>query len=225
MAVFFRSSIGQKLIMSISGLFLIIFLIVHLTVNSFLVFDCSGELFNRGAHFMVTNPVIKIVEPVLFIGLIIHFLYAIILTLQNQFARPVKYKKVKPQKEVKWASQNMFVLGGLVFLFLAIHLTNFYFKMRFGHIGTVTYDGVEMEDAFTLVVNLFGVWWYSLIYIAGAIFLGLHLYHAFWSAFQTIGLSNNKWRKRLEVIGTLYAILIAAGFAFIALFFLIQTCV
>lgn len=225
MAGFFRSSIGQKLLMSITGLFLIIFLLVHLTVNSFLVFDCTGELFNKGAHFMVTNPIIRIVEPVLFIGFIVHIIYAIILTLQNQFARPVNYNKYNPKKEVKWASRNMFVLGGLVLIFLVIHIANFYVKMRFGHIETVTYDGVEMENAYNLVAALLGIWWYNLIYVAGAIFLGLHLHHAFWSAFQTIGWSNTKWRKRLEIVGDIYAIFVGAGFAFIALYFLIQTCV
>jgi succinate dehydrogenase cytochrome b subunit len=227
MARFFRSSIGQKLIMSLSGIFLIVFLVVHLTVNLFLVFDCSGELFNKAAHFMATNPIIRIVEPVLFIGFIIHIIYASILTLQNQAARPVGYKKVDAGKSSKWVSRNMYILGGLVFIFLAIHLANFYYKMRFGSMEDmmVNYDGVPMEDAFFLVSTLLGTWWYSLLYVAGAIFLGLHLHHAFWSALQTLGWSNIKWRKRLEVIGDIYAVIIAAGFAFIALFFLVKTCI
>jgi succinate dehydrogenase cytochrome b subunit len=227
MAGFFKSSIGQKLFMSITGLFLIIFLLVHLTVNSFLVFDCTGELFNKGAHFMVTNPIIRIVEPVLFLGFILHIIYASILTLQNQSARPVGYKKVDAGKSSKWVSRNMYVLGGFVFIFLAIHIANFYYKMRFGCMEDmmVEYDGVEMENAFLLVSALLSQWWYSILYVAGAIFLGLHLHHAFWSAFQTIGLSNDKWRKRLEVIGDIYAVIIALGFAFIAIFFLIKTCI
>ena len=89
----------------------------------------------------------------------------------------------------------------------------------------IDYDGVEMENAFLLVSTLLSQWWYSILYVAGAIFLGLHLHHAFWSAFQTLGWSNKPWRKRIEVIGDMYSLIIAVGFAFIAIFFLIKTCI
>ncbi|MCK4663737.1 MAG: succinate dehydrogenase cytochrome b subunit [Bacteroidales bacterium] len=224
--MFLRSSIGQKLLMSITGLFLILFLMIHLIVNLFLVFDNTGELFNKAAHFMATNPVIRIIEPVLFIGFIIHIIYASLLTLKNQFTRPQKYKVINRSMSSTWSSRNMYILGGLVLTFLVIHIINFYYKIRFGgmHDMMITYDGIEMENAYFLVAGLLGYWWYTLIYVAGAVFLGLHLHHAFWSAFQTIGWSNIIWRKRLEIIGDIYAIIVPGGFAFIALFFLFKTC-
>ena len=218
MSGFLQSSIGQKLIMSLSGLFLIVFLLVHLAVNMLLVFDSSGELFNQGAHFMATNPMIKIVEPVLAIGFLVHIIYAAILTLQNQRARPGGYQKFDQSNSSKWASRNMFVLGGFVFGFLALHIANFYMKIKFGDPGIVTVDGVEMHNAHAVVVSYLSQWWYSALYVVWAVFLGLHLHHAFWSAFQTIGLSNQLWRTRLQTVSNIYAIVVAGGFAFIAIY-------
>jgi len=216
---FLKSSIGQKFLMSLTGLFLIVFLCVHLLMNLLLLFDNSGMLYNEGAHFMATNPLIRVVEPVLAIGFLLHIIYASILTLQNQKARPVRYAVVNQSESSKWASRNMFVLGGLVFVFIVLHLSNFYFTMKFGDMPKVA--GTEIDDAYTLVSSLFGMWWYSAIYVIGAILLGLHLHHAFWSAFQTLGLSNELWRKRLEVVGLAYTIIVAGGFAIIPLKFLL----
>jgi len=221
MANFFKSSIGQKFLMSITGLFLIVFLCVHLLMNLLLLFDSSGNLYNEGAHFMATNPLIRIVEPVLALGFILHIVYATILTLQNQSARPVAYEVSYNNAKTTWASRNMWILGGLVFCFLIIHILDFFWKMKFGNVASVNIKGVEMEDAFALVSGKFKtLWWLDLIYVVGAIFLGLHLHHAFWSAFQTLGLNNAKWRKRLEVIGDVYTYFVAGCFAIIPLYFL-----
>jgi succinate dehydrogenase / fumarate reductase cytochrome b subunit len=217
MSNFLNSSIGKKFLMSLSGLFLITFLLVHLTVNSMILFDSSGELFNRAAHFMGTNPVIKIVEPVLAIGFILHIIYAGILTLQNQRARPVGYKKQLLGHSSTWASRNMFILGAVVLTFLVIHIANFFWKMKFtGHELLEQGATGGMENAYLLVTTLFIDWWWiDVIYVLGAIALGFHLSHSFWSAFQTLGLSNNKWRKRLDILGLAYTILVAGGFALI----------
>ncbi len=216
---FFKSSIGQKFLMSVTGLFLIVFLCVHLIMNLLLLFDSTGTLYNEGAHFMGTNPLIRVVEPILALGFVLHIVYASVLTLKNQKARPVRYAVVNQSESSKWASRNMFVLGGLVFVFIVLHLTNFYVKMKFGEMPKAA--GTEIDDAYTLVSNLFGIWWYSIIYVIGAILLGLHLHHAFWSAFQTLGLSNELWRKRLDVVGLVYTLVIAGGFAIIPLKFLL----
>ncbi|MCF8374702.1 MAG: succinate dehydrogenase cytochrome b subunit [Bacteroidales bacterium] len=222
MSSIFSASIGKKLIMSISGLFLIVFLLVHLGIN--LLMLVSADAYNAGAHFMATNPAIKIMEPLLALGFVIHILYATILTLQNQKARPENYSTVNQSESSTWPSRNMYVLGGLVLTFLVIHIINFYWKIKVlgGHdIPSVIVDGVEMHDTYWLVAGLFKFWWFDVIYVIGAIFLGLHLSHAFWSAFQTLGLSNIVWRKRLHVIGQIYTYLIAIGFAIIPIYFLI----
>ena len=212
--------------MSITGLFLIVFLAVHLTANLFLL--AGSDAFNTASHFMGTNPLIQVMQPVLALGFILHIIYASILTLQNRDARPVSYNKFEQGHSSKWASRNMYVLGFMVMVFLIIHLINFFWKIKFAGsdlLKEVEVDGVMMENAYALVSGLFvdpqlGLV-YSLLYILGAIALGLHLHHAFWSAFQTMGWSNKVWRRRLEVIGDIYAIVIAAGFSIIPLYFLI----
>ena len=159
MSNFWTSSIGKKVVMSLSGLFLISFLCVHLTLNLFLIFDNSGELFNVGANFMATNPVIKIVEPILALGFIIHIIWASVLTLQNQKARPVKYNQRNQSQNATWASRNMYILGAMVLIFLVIHLYNFWWNIKFPSLGTplteAVVGGVEMEDTYALVAGLF----------------------------------------------------------------------
>lgn len=224
MASFLNSSIGKKFLMSLSGLFLISFLLVHLIVNSMILFDPSGALFNSAAHFMGTNPVIRVVEPVLAIGFILHIIYASILTLKNQWARPVGYDKRTVANSSTWASRNMFILGSLVFIFLVIHIANFFWKIKFT--GSELLDNGAsggVENTYNLVTSLFIQWWWiDAIYVIGAVVLGLHLTHAFWAAFQTLGLSDNRWRKRLNVLGWAYTIIVAGGFAVIPLWVLIS---
>lgn len=222
MSNFINSSIGKKLIMSISGLFLIMFLLVHLTANLFLL--GGSDAFNLSAHFMDTNPLIQIMQPVLALGFFIHILYGVIIELQNRASRPVNYAKVNQKDASTWASRNMIWLGLFVFAFLVTHIINFFWVLKFGELETVFVDGEQMENSYALVAGLFmngttGII-YSVAYIIGFIALGLHLHHAFWSAFQTIGWSNIKWRKRLTVIGDIYAIIIAVGFSIIPIYFL-----
>jgi succinate dehydrogenase / fumarate reductase cytochrome b subunit len=219
MASFLNSSIGKKFLMSLSGLFLITFLLVHLVVNSLLLFDKTGALFNSGAHFMGTNPVIRIVEPVLAVGFILHILYAMILTLQNQRARPVGYNRKNSGFSSTWASRNMFILGTLIFVFLVIHIANFFWKIKVSGSELLEQGVVDgVENTYLLVTTFFITWWWiDILYVIGAIALGFHLTHAFWAAFQTLGLSDNRWRKRLVFIGWVYTIIVAGGFAIIPL--------
>jgi len=225
MSKFFKSSIGKKLLMSISGLFLIMFLLVHLTANLFLL--AGPAWFNASAHFMDTNPIIQLMQPVLALGFLVHIIYGIIIELQNRASTPVKYKMVNQKESSKWVSRNMIWLGLFVFAFLAVHIINFFYVMKFGEMGEfTTAHGEHIHDSYALVAGLFtGMGTlsivYSIGYIVGFIALGMHLHHAFWSAFQTIGWSNEIWRKRLSVIGDLFAILIAAGFSTIPIYFMI----
>ena len=235
MSNFFSSSIGEKFIMSITGLFLILFFFFYLTVNSMIVFDDTGALFNQAAHFMATDPLIGVIEPVLAIGLIAHFVFASIITFKNQQKRDInypglgRYKKYDGSAASTWTSRNMYILGALILIFLVIHLINFFWKMKYtGHPLLETPTGLEgdMENAYHLVTTRFIEWkWLVAIYVAGAIALGLHLHHGVWSAFQSLGWSNRKWRRNWNGIGYLLAIVFAVGFAFIPLYVMIQSMV
>ena len=198
MSSFLKSSIGKKLVMSISGLFLMMFLLIHLTVNAMLLIPDGGDTYNAAAHFMATNPLIKIVEPVLGIGFVIHIIWAFILTLENRRARGnVRYASGNATNDVAWASKNMLVLGITILAFLIIHLANFWVKMKLTgdplleHV-TVNIGGVDtqVENAYALVNTAFSYLWIVVIYVIAGIGLALHLSHGFWSAFQTIGMSN-----------------------------------
>jgi len=229
MSGFSSSSIGKKFFMSITGLFLIVFLLVHLLANSMLLF--GPDAFNIASHFMGTNPLIQIMQPVLAIGFILHIIYATVLTLQNRKARPSDYAKVVNAHQSSWSSRNMYILGGMVFLFLVLHIFNFFWKMKISGsplLAEIEIDGEHMENAYALVAGLFNpavsgtmAYIHVAVYALAAIFLGLHLSHGFWSAFQTIGFSNDIWRKRLTRVAYFFAVLIGGGFAIIPIFLML----
>src|SRR5690606_3449676 len=178
----------------------------------------SGELFNQGAEFMATNPLIKIMEPILGLGFVIHIVWSFFLEYQNWKARPVKYAAKNMGASSTWASRNMLVLGLLVLAFLVMHIINFFWIIKFNPEHVETLSNGEYE----LVSSLFkGSVMYGVLYIIGGILLGIHLSHGFWSAFQTLGLSNKNWLTRLQFIGKLYAIIIAVGFSIIPLYFML----
>ena len=212
--------------MSLSGLFLITFLCVHLALNLLLIFDNSGELFNQGAHFMATNPLIKVVEPVLAIGFIIHIIWASVLTLQNQKARPVKYNKRNQSQNATWASRNMFIIGGLVLIFLAIHLYNFWWNIKFPSLsfvemGSVQVNGVEMENTYAMVAGLFKEKHRVLCHLHHRGYLPGTPPHSWILVCIPIHrFSNDLWRKRLEWVAYLFAFIFAVGFSIIPLYFI-----
>ncbi len=217
----FSTSLGRKLIMSITGLFLILFLMVHLGTNLLLLIG-DGELYNKAAHTLATTPLLKAVEIMLALGFIFHIIYATIITLKNRKARPVGYAKSGTNELTTWSSKNMYILGFAILGFLVIHIINFFLKIRYGDVPFISYDNgiTQMHNSYELVSEFFvAYWWYNLIYIASAILLGLHLSHGFWSAFHTIGLNNIKWIKRLNVASCIYAAIVAAGFTIIPLYF------
>lgn len=223
---FLSASIGRKFLMSITGLFLVTFIIVHMSINLLLVFDDTGELFNIAAHFMATNPMIKIMEPVLALGFIIHILWSLIITVQNMRARPVGYSKTSQAINSTWASRNMLILGALILVFLGLHIYDFWWKIKISGsplLEMSTGSTEEMHNTYALVSTLFKQSViYCLIYIAGGILLGLHVTHGFWSAFQTIGLNNDIWRKRLYFLANVIGWIFAIGFSVIPLYFMIK---
>ncbi|MDR3184276.1 MAG: succinate dehydrogenase cytochrome b subunit [Prevotellaceae bacterium] len=212
----FSSSIGKKLVMSLSGMFLMIFLIIHAGANALALF--GREMYNEVCHFMDTNPVIQVMVPVLALGFVIHILYAVWLTWSNLKARGVQAYAVGTKTQASsWAARNMFVLGLIVVGFLALHLYHFWAKMQLQHfIG-----GHASDDPYSLVAALFRQPLYVAIYLIWIGALWLHLRHGFWSALQTIGLNNSKWLARLQTIAMIYASVIALVFAAVPLFFLL----
>jgi succinate dehydrogenase / fumarate reductase cytochrome b subunit len=227
MGGFLSSSIGKKLIMSVTGLFLVTFLLVHLTANLALLL--GDEAFNIVSHFMGTNPIIQVMQPALALGFIFHIIYASILTLQNQKARGSEsYNRTVNSHQSSWASKNMYILGAMILSFLVLHIFNFFWKIKVTGsplLNEVNVDGEMMENAYALVVGLFtdaslGMV-YSAVYALGAIALGFHLTHGFWSAFQTIGMSNDIWRKRWTVLGYMFAFAVGGGFAIIPIFLML----
>ncbi|GAB4285649.1 MAG: succinate dehydrogenase/fumarate reductase cytochrome b subunit [Marinilabiliales bacterium] len=177
------------------------------------------DTYNAAAGFMGSNPLMKILEPILGLGFLIHIIYSIILYFKNQSARPVKYAKQNQKNASTWSSRNMIVLGIAVLAFLIVHLINYFYKIKF----TDLIESGEMDE-YTLVTGIFTTeyWYYIVIYFIGFITLGLHLNHAFQSAFQTLGINNKYWEKRWKVIGSLYALLITVGFSAIPVYFLIK---
>lgn len=212
MSNLFSSSIGKKLVMSLSGLFLIVFLLMHMVLN--LTAFGGAESYNAMCHFMDTNILIQIMVPVLALGFIIHILYAFIVTLNNRGARPVRYKKQDLSKSSEWESRNMFILGLIVIAFLGVHLFDFWAKMQLQHfIG-----GVASENPFELVQLSFTNPVIAIIYLVGVWAVWFHLRHGFWSAFQTVGLNNQIWIKRWKCFANLYAWVIALGYSAVVVF-------
>ena len=219
MANILTSSIGKKLIMSISGLFLIVFLLLHVSINLFSVIDLfTGSygspdgLFKAGCDFM-SLPIVTVMVPVLALGFLIHIFYGCYLTWTNLRSRGgyCRYAVSSKAKTDSWASRNMIVLGIIILGFIAFHLTHFWADMQLKE-----FTGQEMSDPYALLDRTFGVWWVAILYLVWFGAIWFHLTHGFWSAFQTFGWNNMIRLKRLKVIAYIFATLIFLGFATVA---------
>jgi len=203
------------------GLFLISFLFVHLGLNLLVCFPGTEEetfkLFNLAAHFMGTNIIIKVFEVVLFGGFIIHIIYGIILQIKNWMSRPVRYK-IEGWSHTSTFSKFMIHTGIIIFIFLVLHLVDFYFKAKFGEIDVVTINGEEYHNLGALVVEKFRQTGFVIWYVFAFLILGFHLHHAFQSAFQTLGLNHTTYTPLIKAIGTIVSIVITAGYSFIAIY-------
>jgi succinate dehydrogenase / fumarate reductase, cytochrome b subunit len=209
----FTSSIGKKLVVGTTGLFLCSFLVVHCLINSFIFVDIfnpndNGELFNAGAEFMGTNPVIRTMEIVLFLGLIAHIVQALALYFENKKARPVAYASLNANANSKWYSRSMALLGTLILVFLIIHLRHFWYVSRLTDEITSGEETLfnEMKEVFE---NPFIV----LLYVAAQFSLGYHLLHGFQSGFQTLGLNHKKYTPIIQATGKVFSIVIPLLFA------------
>ena len=212
----YKSSIGKKFVQSISGAFLILFLLLHGTINFFSVIDTfTGKfgapdgLFQKGCDFMAL-PIVDIMVPILALGFLVHIGYGIWLTVQNMRARGGIKRYEVPNKGAadSWSSKNMFVLGLVILGLLIFHLTHFWAKMQLQD-----FTGGEAENPYMLLLQTFKSPWILACYILWFVAIFLHLVHGFWSMFQTIGWNNQIWFKRLKVIGVIVAALIFCIFA------------
>ncbi len=213
------SSITKKLIMSVSGLFLIMFLLLHMTINLFSVIDtfkgtygAAEGLFQAGCDFMAL-PIVTIMVPVLAAGFLVHIVYAFILTAGNLRARGgvQRYAGGSKGKAESWAAKNMLLLGVIVLGLVAFHLNHFWADMQLKE-----FQGHHAENPYVLLNATFKSVWMTALYIVWFVALGLHLCHGFWSAFQSLGLSNKIWEKRLTYIGYFFIAVIVLGFATVA---------
>ncbi len=208
--------------MSLTGLFLIIFLVVHLVGNLQLLSSDGGKQFNLYAKFMTTNPLIKFISYGLYAFILLHSIQGILLWLKNRRARGSEryaVQKTRATGTVTGLAKNMGWLGIIIFVFLIIHMYQFWFQMKIDALPYATYDGVSVKNLYAPVKAAFTNMGFVVFYIISMIIIGLHLKHGFQSSFQTLGLNHQKYTPFIKGLGTAYAILIPLGFALIPLIF------
>jgi succinate dehydrogenase / fumarate reductase, cytochrome b subunit len=212
------SSIGRKYVMAITGLFLVIFLMVHCYVNMTVLFTNGEENFNRAAHFMSSNILVRIAEIGLFAGIILHIVQGYALTMMNRKTRSQKYAAAPLAKTSSWYSRSMAVLGTLILLFLIVHLANFWVPSRFGELEEVRYDNVLTHNLYLRMKVVFSSIPIVMLYVAGCISLAWHLLHGFQSAFQTIGWKQKKYAGLIENTGIFFSVFVPLIFALMPVF-------
>jgi len=204
----FTSSVGKKLVMGFTGIFLILFLIVHAGLNACIWAGDNGEMFTKGAHFMGSNWVPRMLELGLFAGLILHIVQGLMLELANRSKRSVGYA-VSYSEGSKWYSRSMGLLGTLILLFLILHLYHFWLPNRANQ-GFLLGEEINLFEKMRLE---FSVLWVVIVYVLGCISLGYHLAHGFQSAFRTIGVHNKRYNTMLISLGYAFSFIIALLFA------------
>lgn len=217
----FISSVGKKVVMSLTGLFLVSFLVIHVGVNSCIFNDLSffdpddnGRMFNKAAHYMGSSVVIRIVEIGLFAGFIIHIIQGYVLELQNRARRGISYKIKMGSRGSTWYSKSMGLLGTLLLLFLVMHLSHFWIPSRITEdLEPVQYGDMMAPNLFERMVIVFQNKWIVILYLIGCISLAWHLLHGFQSAFRTLGLLNKKYLVIVQATGLIFSIIVPLLFA------------
>src|SRR5450432_4340940 len=184
---FFTSSIGKKFIMSLTGIFLISFLVIHVGINACIWANDGGQMFNLASHFMATTVVIRIMEVGLFAGLLLHIIQGLVLEVQNRSKRKTGYAVPMGNKGSKWYSRSMGLLGTLLLFFLIVHLSQFWGPSRFTDLPTTFYNGKEVADQYNKIIRVFKNPIVVGFYILACLSLLYHLLHGFQSAFRTLG--------------------------------------
>jgi len=215
MAGLTQSTIGRKFLMALSAMFLLVFLLIHLSVNLLSIF--SEDAFNTASHFMGYNPLIQFVmQPVLVAGVIFHFVMGFVLEMKNKNARPVKYAVANNSGNSSWSSRNMIISGAVILAFLGLHMYDFWMhEMNYKYVEALSINETRYwEDLHAKFADL----WRVIFYAVSFVLLGLHLSHGFQSSFQSIGARHPKYLKCVNTLGTWYSILIPLGFIVVAVF-------
>ncbi|MBR9854061.1 MAG: succinate dehydrogenase cytochrome b subunit [Algicola sp.] len=209
-----KSSLARKYVMALSGLFLVTFLILHVTINLASVF--SPDFFNEASHFMGYNPIVQfLMQPILIIGVIVHFVMGFVLEIRNKKARDVSYVKYKGSANAPWVSRNMIYSGLVILAFLALHFYDFWVhEMAYKYIEANPEDPTRYYHE---TVEKFAPFWRTIFYVVSFVLLSLHLWHGFASSFQSMGL-NNKYSAGLTRFAKIFAVVVPLAFAFIAIY-------
>ncbi|HMN49517.1 MAG TPA: succinate dehydrogenase cytochrome b subunit [Ignavibacteriaceae bacterium] len=212
---FLNSSIGKKFTMAITGSFLLIFLIIHLIGNITLFFGPNA--FNGYVKALDTiKPLIRVIEIVLLTAFLLHIFNGVRLWIENKIARGgIGYKVNGSRQNTDLFSRTMFITGSIIFIFLVLHLGTFFWRFN-----VHDPDGLaNTHEYFKIVISFFQIWWYAILYIIAVLLLGFHLNHGFQSAFQTFGWNHKKYFPLIKKTGTVYAIIMALGFASMPVYF------
>lgn len=216
-----NSSVGRKVVMSVSGLFLVLFLTFHMSMNLVAVFSEDG--YNMVCEFLGANWYAIAGTLVLAAGFVVHIVYAFWLTMQNRKARGNEsYAVVEKPKNVEWASQNMLVLGIIVALFFVLHLAQFWFKMQFVELSGLESINPTPQDGAALIKETFANPLFAVLYLVWFVAIWFHLTHGFWSALQTLGWSNKIWFERWKCISNIFSTVIFLGFALVVVVFYVK---
>ena len=212
-----NSTIGRKVVMSLTGVALILFLTFHLCMNLVALF--SGETYNKICELLGANWYAVVATIGLAALAVCHIVYAFILTAQNRIARGTeRYAVVTRPEKVEWASQNMLVLGIIVFLGLLLHVFNFWYNMMFAEIFGLM-GAYSPSDGFAYIQDTFANPVYVVLYVIWIVAIWFHLSHGFWSAMQTLGVNGKIWFNRWKMIGLIYSTLLMFGFLIVVLAF------
>lgn len=207
---FLKSSIGKKVLMSLTGLFLCLFLLEHLIGNLLLFANDEGKLYEAYSEFLVSNPIIRAIEVVLFASLVAHAVSGVVVWWKNRRSRPQRYTVYRLDENAEFASRITMLSGSVIFFFLVVHLSNFFWPLRIA--------GSD-QGAYELVQQKFSNPWFSALYIAALVLIAYHLKHGFQSAFQTLGLRGKKYDGLLHFVAFIFWFLVPFGFATIPVYF------
>jgi succinate dehydrogenase / fumarate reductase cytochrome b subunit len=218
---FFTSAVGRKIVMALTGIFLILFLIVHVGLNACIFYDLkwldpndNGEMFNKASHFMGSTVVMRLLEIVLFLGFIIHIIQGYVVEAKNVTKRKQGYRVGLGNRGSTWMSRSMAVLGTLIFLYLIIHISQLWVPSRITHnLEEVTYNGTTMHNSFLRMYEIFQQPWVVILYLAGVMALAFHLWHGFVSSFRSMGVHNKKYVGMLKGLGYGFTIVVCVLFA------------
>jgi succinate dehydrogenase / fumarate reductase cytochrome b subunit len=212
---FFTSAVGKKLVMGLTGLFLISFLVVHVGVNACIWANDDGVMFNKAAHFMGSTVVVRIMEVGLFIGIFLHIIQGYILAAGNQSRRKIGYEVPMGNKGSKWYSRSMGLLGTILLLFFILHWWHFWIPSRFTGVEEILLPGTEekLYNVYGLMKITFSELWVVIVYVIACFSLFWHLLHGFQSAFRTMGLHNRRFIAMVQSVGVGFSVIVPLAFA------------